>query len=62
MTGGGSMVAFVGICLVAMIGSGKADMSPSEAVSMVICFGGAAGACLKVYVTGEHLTATEGFL
>jgi hypothetical protein len=56
------MVAFVGICLVAMIGSGKADMSPSEAVSMVICFGGAAGACLKVYVTGEHLTATEGFL
>lgn len=48
VTGGGSIAALVGVCLPPMIGSGRADMSPSEAVSIVICFDGAAGACLNV--------------
>jgi hypothetical protein len=48
VTGGGSIAVFVGVCLDAITGSGKAGMSASDAVSIVICFGGAAGACLSV--------------
>jgi hypothetical protein len=46
VTGGGSIV--VGVGLDANTGSGKAGISSMEAVSMVICLGGAAGACLNV--------------
>lgn len=46
VTGGGSMV--VGVALGAITGSGSAGMSSTDAVSMVICFGGAAGACRSV--------------
>ena len=46
VTGGGSMA--VGVAFEAMTGSGKAGMSSFDAVSIVICFGGAAGACRSV--------------
>jgi hypothetical protein len=43
-------------------GSGRGARGSSEDdVSMVMCLV-TGGLCLSVYATGEHLTATDGFL
>lgn len=48
VTGGGSIAELVGVGLDDKAGSPSDGISPSDAVSIVICFGGAAGPCRSV--------------
>jgi hypothetical protein len=58
--GGGSITDEAGEGFVK--GSGREGIGSSEDdVSMVMCLV-TGGLCLSVYTTGEHLTATDGFL
>jgi hypothetical protein len=58
--GGGSITETVGVDL--DTGSGRESIgSSADEVSIVICLV-AGGDCLRVYIIGEHLTTTDGFL
>jgi len=61
VSGGGSMAACEVGGLVGIAGSGKAGMSSSPLVSMVISL---VSVCCerRVYCMGEHLTAIDAFL
>lgn len=62
MIGGGSIVEWDAGVLEGIAGSGKGVISPSllDEVSTAMCF--VLVAVRSSYSTGEHLTATEGFL
>lgn len=58
--GGGSMIGAPGECF--ETGSGRDGIGSSDdEVSMVMCFV-VGGDCRRVYMMGEHLTTTDGFL